>query len=103
MDKLKNKLIIKLIPKYQNMFRILDKWKIVYEDDGVYGDQCCHNGTKRIATIYPVTVKTDMDDYVLHELLHICQCELRKKSKYLVKRKKEEMFIQDICKIINIK
>lgn len=81
------------------MFRILNKWKIEYIDDGKYYDQCCTHHRKRIAGIYPISVETDIDDYVLHEILHICQKELRK-GKYMDRREKEELFVQDLCQII---
>jgi hypothetical protein len=99
MSDLNNDLIERLIPRYQKMFRILEKWDIQYEDDGVYGDQCWHNNKTRIARIYPVTVETNIDDYVFHEILHICQSELRIGG-YKNKREKEEMFVQDLCKIM---
>ena len=88
-----------LIKKYQSMFRILTKWKIEYIDDGTYYDQCATHSTKRIAGIYPVSVNTDFDDYVFHEILHICQTEIRR-GRYKDKREKEELFVQDLCKIM---
>ena len=98
MDELNNHLIKDYIPKYQGLFRILEKWDIKYDDTDIYGDQCHTSPTKRIAVIYPVTVETDIDDYVYHEMLHICQAELRR-GDYKKKREKEEMFVQDLCLI----
>jgi hypothetical protein len=88
-----------LIKKYQSLFRILEKWKIEYHDDGKYYDQCATHSIKREAWIFPVTVHTDYDDYVFHEILHICQREIRK-GKYADRREKEELFVQDLCKIM---
>jgi hypothetical protein len=97
--KSEKELVTKLIKKYQPLFRILKDWKIKYEDDGKYYDQCGTSyGKIRKASIYPVSMETDMDDYVYHEILHICQAELRK-GKYPEKREKEEMFVQDLCVI----
>ena len=92
-------MIEELIEKYQSFFRVLKDWKIEYKDDGIYYDQCATNANKKSAWIYPVSVDTDFNDYIFHEILHICQTEIRK-GKYMDRREKEELFVQDLCKIM---
>jgi hypothetical protein len=90
-------IINKLIAEYKQLFRILKDWEIKFEDDNHYYDQCCSNKNKK-AVIYPVSMETNMSDYVYHELLHICQADLRRGS-HSERREKEELFVMDLCKI----
>jgi len=89
----------RLIKKYQGEFRILEDWEINYEDDGKYYDQCSFNNKTKKAAIYPFSPgKERLDQYVFHEMLHICQCALRRGSTK-ERGEKEELLIQDLCKI----
>lgn len=88
------------IEVYKKHFRILINWDIKFEDDGVYYGQCCAVKETRKAAIYPYDkyIKTP-DDYIFHEIIHICMKEIRI-GVYKERREKEELYIQDLCKLI---
>jgi len=97
----------KRINKLKSNFRLLKNWKITHYNDGRYYAQCDWNKDKRIGIIYEYADNFDLepDDYILHELLHLCFVELRKGRKKdgtrgLREREKEEIFVQDLCKLI---
>lgn len=89
----------RLIKKWQGRFQILKDWEINFENDGKYYDQCSFNNKTKKAAIYPFCgEESKLDHYVFHEMLHICQCALRRGSTK-ERREKEELYIQDLCKI----
>jgi len=96
---MKSLLYVRLIKKYQPKFKILKDWEIKFEDDGKYYDQCSFNNKTKKASIYPFCGEdSKLDHYVFHEMLHICQCALRRGTT-AERREKEELFIQDLCRI----
>lgn len=89
-----------VIKKYQDQFRILKNWKISMVDGTVYYNQCSVNTDNREAAIYTRTsIIDDIDEYIFHEMLHICQFEL-KIGEYKERREKEELYVQDLCVIL---
>jgi hypothetical protein len=85
---------------WKSKFRILDKWNIRLLDDDAYTGMCGFNIKTKAADIYPWGDNKEAEDYILHELLHICMAELRSLKSYKKKREAEELFVQDLCSII---
>ena len=84
-------------------FRVLEGWEIHFNKESKCKCQCVANPKTKTAVIY------DCDwnggevpkDYVLHELLHICLREIHHEKGF--KKKKEELFIQDLCDLLKTK
>ena len=84
-----------LIAKYQKMFRILESWEIFPVTDITtgYANQITIDIDKKRASIYPRSITIPMEEYILHELLHIV---LQASSSY----EDEELSVQDICMLV---
>jgi hypothetical protein len=80
-------------------FRILSNWTITLNSHpkGKYTDRVNWNNKDKVANIFPLTKGVDFEDYILHEILHICQAELNRGS-IKEKREKEELYIIDLTK-----
>ena len=90
-----------MIEYWQSKFRILDEWTIVAQKDGEYTGQVHLNASDKKAIICPWGVGKEADDYILHELLHICMSEiLYNRKPYREQREAEELFVQDLCNLI---
>ncbi len=89
------------IKYWQSKFRILKEWKIVYQKDDEYTGQVHCNWKARDAVICPWGSGEESTDYILHEILHICMGEILYNQKpYRKRRKAEELFVQDLCKVM---
>jgi len=87
-----------MIEKLQAKFRILKDWIIVRDNDGEYTGQVHCNWKERKAVICPWGAGEEPDDYILHEILHICMGEISYNQKlYKKRREAEELFVQDLC------
>jgi hypothetical protein len=90
------------IKKWQKKFRVLVDWEInyieekypAYPDTFVINGLCTLNSKTKKANIYPCPEKAGMDHYIFHEMLHIAFKAVGRSLK------KEEITVQDICKII---
>lgn len=83
----------------RNMFRNLNKWKILVDDSDKRADQCYWDVKKKIATIYRKTAEVDDLYYAYHELLHIVlMATFRGTSKYSRKKKEQliEILVEDL-------
>ncbi|MDD5649987.1 MAG: hypothetical protein PHF86_06165 [Candidatus Nanoarchaeia archaeon] len=87
-----------------NNFRILSDWKIVYDSDSQYKGHCCKNVKTKKATVYAwYSDEKEPEDYLVHEVLHIAIAQVIysfKHEHYEKAREKEELLIQDICKLM---
>lgn len=92
------------IKRLQAKFRILDEWRISYNARGERKGQASINPETMNAEIYAWGDDDIPDDYILHEILHIC-CRylmyVKSKGLYLVGREVEEAFVQDLCMLID--
>jgi len=92
---------MKKIKYWQSKFRILENWAITSEEDGKYTGQVHLNTEDKEACICPWdTNEEEPEDYILHEILHICMIEIENKETYKEQREAEELFVQDLCTII---
>lgn len=87
------------INESQKQFRILSDWNIQMEDDGVYYSQCVFDSEKKKAVIYPYHEEEIPSDYFIHEMMHIGMEEIRSTENMYERKEKEELFVQDLCKI----
>ena len=100
---------------WQSKFRILKDWTIerfdgqesfrVLEDFSIepiiYTGQVHLNPKDKEACICPwSTDEEEPEDYILHEILHICMMEIENKETYKERRDAEELFVRDLCTII---
>jgi len=88
-----------LIKDYKSFFRILHDWTILYDANSKRKNMCYYDSKNKKAIIYELTKKDiTLKKYIIHELLHIAQKELRrrKKDKKLV----EEVYVQDMTHLI---
>jgi len=99
MNDKKAKRVQKRIHDFQDCFRILEKWKIRFDYESEDKGRCYHNSKKRTAVIYDWGKKRMPKDYLLHEILHICQAEMWSLG-WEDREIEEEMFIQDLCRMI---
>jgi hypothetical protein len=104
------------IKYWQPKFRILKDWTIerikeqesfqVLEDLSVepviYTGQVHLNAEDKEACICPWSTdgEKEPEDYILHELLHICMIEIENKKTYKEQRAAEELFVRDLCTVI---
>jgi hypothetical protein len=86
---------------WQSKFRILKDWTIVKQKDDEYTGQVHCDWKARKAVICPWGSGEEADDYELHEILHICMGEIMYNRK--PRREAEELFVQDLCTLIDIK
>ena len=84
---------------WQSKFRILRGWQIEYDNTSQYKREVTRAKNKRLATIYGWGVGHPSKDYIFHEVLHLCQYEIRDAKDYKDRRELEEMYIQDVCKV----
>lgn len=93
-----------LIEFYQTHFRIICDYKIEYDYNSKYKLQCNINFDKKEATIFGIdkfyNKEVDKEDYILHEILHICMKEILEETDYSKRREKEEMFVQDLTEFL---
>jgi hypothetical protein len=84
--------------------RILSDWKIEYDSDSQYKGHCCKNVKTKKATVYTwYSDEKEPEDYLVHEVLHIAMAQVIysfKHEHYEKAREKEELLIQDICKLM---
>ena len=85
---------------WKSQFQILEKYKITYRKDGDFYQGCFHHKNGKQSHIFhwgrgrvPIP-----KDYIYHEILHICINAIQKAPKK-ERREKEELFVQDLCKI----
>lgn len=85
---------------YKNHFRIINNWNITLNAHPKmkYTNRVNWNNKTKEANIFPCTKEIFFDDYIFHEVLHICQAELSRGS-IKEKREKEEMFVVDLCRL----
>lgn len=87
------------IKYWKRRFRVLRRWKVVSGDPKSRLNKItihCKHEKKHV--IYPWGHGEQEDDYILHEILHCCQFVIRKSRDF---QKAEELFVQDLCKIMN--
>jgi hypothetical protein len=85
-----------VVCEIKSHFRVLDGWQIDYDDVSVYKAQCCCNVLLKQATIYGWGELNPMpDDYFMHEVLHVAF-----KAANSTGRDGEELFVQDLCKLL---
>ena len=85
------------INELRQHFRILQGWEISLNNDSKYKAQMCANVQKKMAVIYGWPDDEVPEDYILHELMHICLRVIHHPKGY--KREAEELFIQDVCEL----
>lgn len=92
--------IAEILAFYKNHFRIISDWSITLEahPKGKYTDRVNWNNRTKIANIFPLTKDYDFENYIFHEILHVCQAELNRGS-IKEKREKEEIFVVDLCRL----
>jgi len=100
---------LKQIRYWKKKISILKSWRIYFAPKAVYKGQAHFSSKKKTGTIYGLAEWRGDDgkrtsgmpkDYIFHELLHGAIREMQSKKKYRDGRNAEEMFVQDICKII---
>ena len=83
--------------------RVLDGWKIEYNQTSINKTQCEWDIDKQQATIYKYGKKGRIPtDYILHEMIHI-SLESIFKGKTNKEMKEEEKFVKAICGLIDYK
>lgn len=87
------------IDYWQSKFRILKDWKIRYQPDEKYKREVCHSFKNKKAGITDWGRGRPAKDYIFHEMLHICQCEISNTKEYYDRRELEELYIQDLSLI----
>jgi len=80
--------------KIKNKFRVLKDWQIELDSKSIYKGQVNLNPKTKKAVIYDWEGNAPKD-FLLHEILHIV-------FRASDTREKEELSIQDLCKIINL-
>jgi len=89
---------------WKKRFRVLKSWRIYFAPKAKYKGQSALNSEKKTCTIYDLDSwggkKGMPEDYIFHELLHVAWREVQSCKRYKEKREKEEMLVQDICKIM---
>jgi len=104
------------IKYWQSKFRVLEDWTIEYIEKQesfrvlkdlsiepiIYTGQVHLNGQDKEACICPWSTdeEEEPEDYILHELLHICMLEIENKETYKEQREAEELFVRDLCTVI---
>jgi hypothetical protein len=88
------------IEYWQSKFRILKGWSIVTEEGEEYRGQVHLNADNRKAYVCPWESEEEPEDYILHEILHICMIEIEKGETHKERRRAEELFVRDLCTII---
>jgi hypothetical protein len=73
--------------------------RIDYNDDE-YKGKCWGAAKTKTAFIYAWGKGKRPKDYIFHEILHLCQKEIVYGRNRKSKREKEEIYIQDLCQII---
>jgi len=89
------------IKLWQSKFRILKDWDIQYSDDNDWTGGC-NFGTNK-AEIFPWGQGEVPNDYIFHEIIHICLGAIRNNNTIKEKREAEELFVQDLCIIMGDK
>ena len=91
-----------ILGKYKKHFRIISNWCITLDahPKGKYTNRVNWNNKTKIANIFPLTQDMDYERYIYHEILHICQAELKRGS-IKEKKEKEELFIVDLCRLFD--
>jgi len=88
------------IDYWKSQFRIISDWKIKYDNGCEYTGQTATGPKIKEATIYSYGKGRPPKDYVFHEILHVCQAEIQRgegSENYLIRKEKEEKYIQDLC------
>lgn len=74
-------------------FRVLEGWKVEFDDNAPYKGQCTINEETKRATVYGWgNLRPCPPDYLFHEVLHIAFKAAKKAG-----REGEELFVQDLC------
>lgn len=95
------------IARLQSNFRILEDWIFILDPDETYAGTCTFGFRDKEATIYPYPWNDPdqeyPDEYLLHEMLHACIFIIKetREPDYLVSREKEELFVQDLCTLLD--
>jgi hypothetical protein len=93
------------IRHWQGMFRILRGWKIGAEfSRSNFGTSIsCHLSKRHWIFTWDKKNGPQPQEYVMHEVLHACECALVHMDKRSPKELKQawEMFVQDLCRAIN--
>ena len=84
---------------WQSKFRLLKGYKITYGKDDKYIRQVTYHKNGKQSHICPFGRGRRPRDYIYHEVLHICLHVLVWKMRYPEYLEKEEIFIQDLCRI----
>ncbi len=82
-------------------FRILQDWVFTDGNNPQYFASINVHPSESKVVIYPYG-DGEPDDYVLHELLHICILALhriKKNESHATYRESEEQFVQDVCQL----
>jgi hypothetical protein len=89
------------IDYWKSKFRILADWEILYDENTDYTGRGHHVAKTKKAAIFPWGEGEQEEDYIYHEILHICQCHLRylyeTAADYKIWREAEEKYVQDVC------
>ena len=87
----------KIIKELKNKFRVLKNWNIKIDSNSRYKGQTNFNSKTKKAVIYDWENESETPkDFFLHEILHIVFVASNT-------RKKEELFIQDLCRFFLIR
>ena len=91
---------LKELYKYKGYFRVLEHWDFVWISGSEYKGQITPNVRTKTAYVYEYG-EDEPDDFIFHEMLHVCLREIRSgtsKEQY----EKEEMLVQDLCKLMGV-
>lgn len=84
------------IKRICSLFRVLKDWTVCYDEECDYKGQCNVGEVNKLATIYAWgDLSPCAPDYLFHEVLHIAFRAAKAQG-----RDGEELFIQDICKVV---
>jgi len=91
---------------WKGQFRVLKSWRLYFSTESTFKGQCHHNIERKTATIYGWSSHKNAGmmpkDYIFHEVIHIAQTAIRGHKKYRDKRKAEELFVQDLCRLMEL-
>ena len=82
------------IRKWKKHFRILANRDIEFDNDGEYEAQSNHGTLGSVIYDYP---GVPPEDFIFHEMCHVCMAVIRHMKAPKEKRQAEELFIQDLC------
>ena len=92
---------VDILEQLKGKFRILKDVEVLYCEHKEISMCCNVSNSGEMATIYTYDPNSEcsIEEYLLHELLHICVGVIRK-TEYPDWKEKEELFVQDLTNIL---